>query len=204
MASLKDWRALGCPTVAPPELASFAGDIDRLSAILAKGGDNPLSETEFDRLRQLAGAWKAAGQALANDALPNALLHNDLWYPNLYRREAGFWLTDWSGALIGHPFFSVLKLLRFRSLWQGAQAPLPDGDEARASLEAAILSEYLEPFNRFGSPERLREGLALARELDGPWRLLKWSRAIEPEEPGGFHYQRIARTMRRIARELIA
>jgi hypothetical protein len=203
MDSLQDWRALGCPTVEPGELVAFAETPDRLSAILVKGGDNPLSEQEFKRLLQLTDAWKLAGQALAQHALPNALLHNDLWYPNLYRKDGGFWITDWSGAMIGQPFFSVLKLLRFRTLWQNAQAPLPDGDEACDSLQEAIVSEYLEPFSRFATPERLREALALARELEGPWRLLKWTRAIELEEYGGFHYQRIARMMRRIARELI-
>lgn len=204
MSELQNWHGLGCPTVGPGELVTFAEDPGRLSVILGKGGENALDESELDRLLQLAGAWKAAGQALADLPLPNALLHDDLWYPNLYRREGGFWITDWSGAMIGHPFFSVLKLLRFRALWQGAQATLPDGDEACANLTEAIVAEYLEPFAHFDTAERLREALALARQLEGPWRLLKWTRAIEREEHGGFHYQRIARTMRRIARELLA
>jgi hypothetical protein len=204
MGALEDWRALGCPTVEPGALVALAEGMDRLSTILGKGGDNPLSEQEFNRLLQLGGAWIAAGEALASHSLPNALLHNDLWYPNLYRTEGGFWISDWSGATIGQPFFSVLKLLRFRTLWQGAQPPLPDSDEACASLQEAIASAYLEPFSRFDTPERLHEALALAQNLEGPWRLLKWARAIELEDYGGFHYQRIARTMRRIARELIA
>lgn len=203
MSSLNDWSALGCPTVVPGDLAESAGNLDRLSAALCKGGDNPLSEPEFDRLLQLTSTWKAAGQALANYSLPNALLHSDLWYPNLYRREGGFWITDWSGAMLGHPFFSVLKLLRFRVLWQGAQAPLPESDEACAGLQETIVSEYLAPFSGFASPERLREALALAQSLEGPWRMLKWTRAIEFEEYGGFHYQRIARTLRRVAREWV-
>ena len=203
MSSLQDWRALGCPAVGPGELSAFAEAPGRLSEILGKGGDNALSEQELNRLLQLTGGWKAAGQSLADLPLPNALLHSDLWYPNLYRREGGFWITDWSGAMIGHPFFSVLKLLRFRALWQGAQAPLPDSDEACASLTEAIVSEYLEPFSSLDTAERLREALALVRQLEGPWRLLKWARAIDLEELGGFHYQRIARTMRRIARQLI-
>lgn len=204
MSSLEDWRALGCPTVEPGALVALAEGMDRLSAILGKGGDNPLSEQEFDRLMQLGAAWTAAGHALTSHSVPNALLHNDLWYPNLYRTEGGFWISDWSGAMLGQPFFSVLKLLRFRTLWQGAQPRLPDTDEACAGLREAIASAYLEPFSRFDTPQRLREALALAGKLEGPWRLLKWVRAIELEDYGGFHYQRIARTMRRIARELIA
>lgn len=204
MDSLQDWRALGCPTVEPGDLASFVEDPGRISVVLGKGGDNPLAEQELERLRQRSGAWATAVRALSNHPLPNALLHNDLWYPNLHRRDDGCWITDWSGCMIGQPFFSVLKLLRFSTLWRSAQAPLPEGDEGGQDLQAAIVSAYLEPFSRFAPNRRLREALDLARQLEGPWRLLKWSRAIEAEESGGFHYQKIARRMRRIAREAIA
>lgn len=197
-----NWRALGCPVVKLTDLASFMGEQDRLFGILAEKGDDPLSEEEFGRLLERTAGWKTACLSLSEYPLPDALLHNDLWYPNLYRRDRGFWIADWSGATVGHPFLAVLKLLRFRSLAQMGQATLPDEEEC-ARLEAAIAAEYLEPFARFDSPQRLREALALARSLEGPWRLFRWSRAIEFEEYGAFAYQRIARMMRRVARELI-
>lgn len=202
MDSLEDWRTLGCPVVSLTDLVAFMGDKDHLSGILVENGDDPLSEEEFGRLLACTAAWKTACQSLSEYPLPDALLHNDLWYPNLYLREGGFWITDWSGAMVGHPFLAVLKLLRFRGLARTGQATLPDDEDCKR-LEDAIAAEYLEPFARFDSPQRLREALALARSLEGPWRLFRWSRAIQFEEYGAFAYQRIARMMRRVARELI-
>jgi hypothetical protein len=202
MDSPEDWGALGCPVIRLIDLAAFMGEEDRIRGILAESGDDPLSEEEFRRLLARTAAWKSACQSLSEDPLPDALLHNDLWYPNLYVRDGGFWITDWSGAMGGHPFLAVLKLLRFRGLAQMGQATLP-GEEDCRRLEDAIAAEYLEPFADFDSPQRLREALALARSLEGPWRLFRWSRAIEFEAHGAFAYQRIARMMRRVARELI-
>jgi hypothetical protein len=202
MDSPEDWGALGCPVIRLIDLAAFMGEEDRIRGILAESGDDPLSEEEFRRLLARTAAWKSACQSLSEYPLPDALLHNDLWYPNLYVRDGGFWITDWSGAMVGHPFLAVLKLLRFRGLAPLGQATLPGEDECKR-LEDAIAAEYLEPFAHFDSPQRLREALALARSLEGPWRLFRWSRAIEFEAHGAFAYQRIARMMRRVARELI-
>lgn len=202
MESLADWRALGCPVVTLADFAAFMGEKDRLFGILVENGDDPLSEEEFGRLLARTAAWSNACQSLSEYPLPDALLHNDLWYPNLYVHDGGFWITDWSGAMVGHPFLAVLKLLRFRGLAQLGQATLPD-DLGCKRLEDALAAGYLESFTRFDSQQRLREALALARSLEGPWQLFRWSRAIEFEAYGAFAYQRIARLMRRVARELI-
>lgn len=203
MDALGDFRQLGCPELSPADLELFLSDRERLAAILAVGGDNPLDEAEFGALTARVAGWQAACRKLGASPVPRALVHNDLWYPNLYRRENGFWIADWSGAVIGHPFLSVLKLLRFRSLAQTAQGQLP-GDEATCeALVDDIVAAYLEAFQGFDSPGRLRETLQLARELEGPWRLYRWARAIDFEEYGKFPYQRVARTMRRIARGLL-
>ena len=66
-----------------------------------------------------------------------------------------------------------------------------------------MVSRYLQPFTVFQGEERLREGLAKARGLEGAWRLLTWKRALDFEVQGSFGYQRVARKLQQIARELI-
>jgi hypothetical protein len=204
MSSLVDWRGLACPDLTSADLEHFLADRDRLAGILAEHGDDPLTEQEFSAFVERIPGWQAACRELASSPVPKALLHNDLWYPNLYRHAEGFWLTDWFGTMLGHPFFSVLKLLRFQGLWQEGQPPLPESDEKCEALREEVIEAYLASFREFDSEQGLRRSLDLAVLLEGPWRLFRWTRNAEFEEAGKFPYQRIARTMRRIARELIA
>jgi hypothetical protein len=188
----------------PADLEHFLADRDRLAGVLAEHGDDVLAEDEFAAFSERIPDWQAACRELAASPVPKALLHNDLWYPNLYRHVDGYWMTDWFGTLLGHPFFSVLKLLRFQGLWQEGQPPLPEGDDGCEALREEIAEAYLGNFREFDSEQGLRRSLELAVSLEGPWRLFRWTRNAEFEEAGKFPYQRIARTMRRIARELIA
>ena len=197
------WRLLGCPQVGAAELQAFAEDPGELDGVLGEGGGIALDEAERARLRAHAANWPSRCRALAELGVPDALVHTDLWYANLQRRPEGFWITDWSGAVVGQPFFALLKLLRYRALWQPGQPALPAADAGSDPLVDAMVTSYLQPFTVFQGEERLREGLAQARGLEGAWRLLKWKRALDFEAPGSFGYQRVARKLQQIARVLI-
>jgi hypothetical protein len=185
------------------EVQAFAEDPDALAGVLGEGGGIALGERELARLRALSADWPSRCQALAELGLPNALVHTDLWYANLQRRPGGYWITDWSGAVVGQPFFALLKLLRYRALWQPGQPPLPAAEAGGDPLAETLIARYLQPFTGQKGEHLLREGLAQARGLEGAWRLLKWKRALAFEAPGSFAYQRVARKLQQIARELI-
>lgn len=206
VASVKDldrWRALGCPQVGAAELQAFAAQPDLLDGVLGEGRGIALNETELARLRARAADWAGRCRALADLGVPDALVHTDLWYANLQKRPEGYWITDWSGAVVGQPFFALLKLLRYRALWQPGQPALPAAAAGSDPLADAVVTSYLQPFSDFQDEERLREGLAQARGLEGAWRLLKWKRALDFEAPDSFGYQRVARKLQQIAREVI-
>jgi hypothetical protein len=201
---LEPWLALGCPKVGMAQLLAFVLEPDALSGVLGEGGGIALGEPDLARLRARAADWPSRCQALAELGLPDTLLHADLWYANLQRRPGGYWITDWSGAVVGQPFFALLKLLRYRALWQPGQPSLPAAEAGGDALAEAIEARYLQAFTGIHGERRLREGLAQARGLDGAWSLLKWKRALDFEAPGSFPYQRVARKLQQIARELIA
>jgi hypothetical protein len=107
------------------------------------------------------------------------------------------------GTVISHPFFSILKLLRFRELWGSAQPPLPADQEYDIELRKTIQEAYLEPFTRFESKDHLQAAMALTDKLQPAWRLFKWSQEIDDNEPESLSYYDFAHFLQRRAREVI-
>jgi len=105
-------------------------------------------------------------------------------------------------------------IVRFRELWsgqaEGGNGPQSPDDSALATsresdekLKTDILDAYLERFEEFESGQRLNEAFVLARQLEGAWRLFKWQQAIACEEYESVGYQKIARLLQRISKEMI-
>jgi hypothetical protein len=212
--SMAQWQELACPVQELEQLSGFIAGFDRLAGVLSEGGGIALSTEEIDRLGRMSDRLQACCSSLAEFSIPNMLVHPDVWFANLHFRDDGWLITDWSGTVISHPFLSVLKLIRFRELWSSQaddlNGPLPPnaptlaiGKEGDEKLTTAILDAYLERFEEFESKDRLNEAMALARELEGAWRLFKWQQAIAHEEYESVGYQKIARFLQRISREMI-
>jgi len=198
-----EWEKLACPVQGLDYLLAFVRQLDRLEPILGDGGGIALTPDEMGQLRRLGEDLEPVCTALSEISIPLTLVHPDIWYSNLYLKEGEISIADWSGVVISHPFFSILKLLRFRHFWSEGQPALPSGAEQDSELSQAIVEAYLEPFTRFETMDRLREAMALTARLRNVWRLLKWNQDIFYDEPQTPAYHARARLLQRIAREMI-
>ncbi len=212
--SMAQWQELDCPVQELNQLSGFIDGFDSLAGVLSEGGGIALSAQESDRLVQMSPRLQACCSSLAKYSIPNMLVHPDVWFANLHAGDDDWTITDWSGTVISHPFFSVLKLIRFRELWngqaEGRNGPQSSNDstlamsqESDEKLKTDILGAYLERFEEFESGERLNEAMVLARQLEGAWRLFRWQQAIAIEEYESVGYQKIARFLQRISKEMI-
>lgn len=203
LGSMDEWEKLSCPVQGLDYLLSFVQQLDRLEPILSDGGGIALTLDEIGQLKGLGEELQPVCTALSEFSIPLTLVHPDVWYSNLYLKNGEISIADWSGVIISHPFFSILKLLRFRYMWSEGQPALPSGAEQDSELVQAILEAYLEPFTRFETMDRLHEAMALTARLTTVWRLLKWNQDIFYDEPQTPAYHKRARLMQRIAREMI-
>jgi len=203
LESMDEWQRLTCPLQGLDQLQSFLGNIKSLSEVLMEGGRIALSSEEIDRLGQMTGRLQTACGRLSEYAVPNTLVHPDVWITSLISKDGEFLISDWSGTVVSHPFFGIQKLIQFRDLLSKSQSALHADVEADGLLIERILDAYLEAFTRFEKKDRLTDAMSLARELHGAWRLLNWSQAIAYEEHESVSYQRVARHLQVIAREMI-
>ena len=201
--AMDKWHADGCRSITCEVLSEFAGDLGQVSDLLtAGGGPMALTEPEIQTLEASADYFQPVIGDLSGSVIPDTLVHPDLWYTNIYRKPDGFTIADWSDTAISHPFFSLMKLIRFREL-SGASVNEPGvqlpGDEA---LVEAIIEAYLSHFNSYGSADELRETMTDVIKLEGLWRLYFWHQLLAREEHLSVTYQVVVRHMQRIARGL--
>ena len=204
LESISEWRRLGCIETTLSQLSDFAGDLDKLTGLLsAGGGEMALSEEELRLVTGAASQLQAALEKLAGYNIPDMLVHPDVWFTNINRKGDGFTLNDWSGTRIANPFFSLIKLIRFRELELENRMPAqgdPSGDD---ELIERIVGQYLEVFRQFETPQRLANAMALVREVHHLWRLFVWHEALAFEEDMSPSYQSNVRHLQRIARQMI-
>ena len=201
--SMDSWKKLGCPVQGQDHLASFLQELDQITPILGEGGGSALNEEEIEQLRLTGQELQISCRELSEFSIPLTLVHPDVWYPNLAAKSGEFQILDWMGTIISHPFFSVLKLIRFRELWTGAQPTLPAEKADDKELKNSILEAYLGPFTRFEDEHRLQAAMAIVGKLETAWRLFKWSKEIDSHEPESLSYQDLARGLQKIARQMI-
>lgn len=198
------WQQLGCPEVTLTRLVDFAANLESLSDLFVMGGgDMALSEQEVAALVAKTGRQQASLEKLAEYSIPNMLVHPDLWFTNIRKTEQGLSIYDWAGTTLAHPFFGLMKLIRFRELENEMSLPAqgdPEGDDA---LKEHIIASYLQPFDELESPPRLAEAFALVQEVYGLWRLFIWHRALAFEEPMSVSYQNVVRHLQRIGRHIV-
>ena len=208
LESMDAWKKLGCPVQGLDHLATFLQQLDRLAPILGDKGETvlkgtELNEEEIDQLRRSGEELQIDCRELSEFSIPLALVHPDIWYPNLIAKNGKFQISDWMGTVISHSFFSILKFIRFRELWQSDQSPLPVDQEYDIELKKTILKAYLEPFARFERKDRLHAAMALVRKLQPAWRLFQRSREIGNHEPESLSYHELARYLQSLARQMI-
>jgi hypothetical protein len=204
LASMPEWQRLGCNATSLNQLSEFAGNLDQLSGLLrAGGGAMALSQEELKALSGTVGQLQEASEKLASHDIPDMLVHPDLWFTNINRKAGGFSIYDWSGTRLAHPFFGLLKLIRFRELELENRMPTqgdPAGDDL---LISDIVDAYLGEFRQYGTPQSLAEAMTAARDLQNLWRLYIWHEALAFVEKLSPSYQSIVRHLQRIARQMV-
>lgn len=70
-----------------------------------------LSSREVEQLRALGPDLKILCHQLANDAIPQTLVHGDLHPGNIAVQNGTPIYFDWTDACVAHPFFDVLTFL---------------------------------------------------------------------------------------------
>ena len=185
-------------------LSDFAAGLDSLSSALTMGGgEMALTQQEVTALLAQAGQLQSNLKKLSDYAIPGMLVHPDLWLPNITRSRKGFSVHDWAGTAVAHPFFSLMKLIRFRDLEIENKLPAKGDPAVDDALVERITGAYLEAFSGLETPERLAEAFALVQEVYGLWRLYIWNQALAWEEPMSVGFQSVVRHLQRIARQMV-
>lgn len=198
---LGTWRAHGCPEHGLDYLRSFVRDRERWTGWLRAGGGR-LADDEIVRLSGILQGQLELVDRLAGFGLPETLVHPDFREDNLTRVEADPCLLEWSGTVIGHPFFALEPLLR-RGAEQSRASRVP-GARIREAALAEVRSAYLEPFTQFAAMDRLREAMEIAGRLMTLWAFTRVAENLDWAEPESPRYQTLAVWLQAGARQLIA
>lgn len=146
--------------------------------ILQLGAEDGLTQTQFQQLRATLPRYTEMCQQLRTCSIPQTLFHDDFHDGNIFVSAAAgqyrFVFSDWDESCVGHPFFSIMLCLRS----VGGRAGYPDeATEAPDRLPPDLnhlRDIYLQPWQRYESPERLIEIFNLAWRVGMVSRALTW------------------------------
>jgi hypothetical protein len=145
-------------------LAAMPGEIDALCA-----DDATLSPLEGElsaALKAAAPRLKELCARLGEYRVPETLTHGDLHGGNMARVEGRHVIYDWTDAAISHPFLDLSILLNWH-------VP-PDKPDDQETLIAA----YLEKWQGYDTPARLREAVSTALPLSSLYQVLSYRRML--------------------------
>jgi hypothetical protein len=196
-----EWNGRSCRNRGVEALADFLGSVNKLTAMLRMGGGG-LSDDELLGLNPLISRFRTACGKLGEYGIPETLVHPTFGAPNVLRRDGGFWIVNWSGAVISHPFFSIHALIRSTAPQSAAGAGTVSAEDDGA-LVVRISDAYLAPYTEFESPDRLQAALALTAELFDVWKLCLRSHQLAYIEPNSVAMSVAARAMQNICRTMI-
>lgn len=166
--------AAGCPDYRLETLPERFGALVADRETLQVGQPGGVPEDEYAALTALGPEVERICERLAAFGIPRTLHHDDLGPGNMLESpDGGLLLFDWGECGVAHPFCSLMIPLRWAKI-------VLDSDEA--ALER-MREAYLSAWGAFGSPERLREALALAHRLGYLCRTLTYARLQPHLEP---------------------
>ena len=185
-------ESLGCEHLGLRQLQEFLADPE-LQANISNLIGAELTNDERIELEAFAPKWADLCEHASDFNLPATLVHPDFCASNFFRHKGSVRIIDWACTSIGHPFFSLLKLLRQNHV-KAFQSPERD----------PVVRAYLRHFDEFETEARLLEALHVLIQLQHAWRLLRWSREVPFYEPGSTTMARAQRFMLGIVRQLLA
>jgi hypothetical protein len=170
--SLPTFLALGAPD---RRLESLPAQFDALlddGEALRLGRPGGLSQDEHRRLRALRPTLVEDCERLASFGLPETIVHEEIHDANVLFSRGQSRLIDWGDSSLGHPFVSLLVLLRHPAY----RLEIAESDPAVQSLRTT----FLEAWSDFGGPDDLRRAAAIAYRLAMVVRSLAYQAALGP------------------------
>ncbi|HEY2489599.1 MAG TPA: hypothetical protein VGI37_08840 [Streptosporangiaceae bacterium] len=163
--------AFGVPDLRPARLPGhFDALLDSAEVRAQAGATTGMTAAQYAALRALRPALAQWCERLAASAVPPSLDHSDLHDYQVFVTDGRYTFFDWGDASIGHPFTSLLVILRAAAARHGLAA----GSAALGRLRDA----YLEPWTAELPAHELRRYAKLAIRLGAISRALAWQRAF--------------------------
>jgi hypothetical protein len=187
---------VGCPEITLEHLADFCEQAEQHRVRWQEGGGR-LNDSELQQLLSALKALAADCRKLADLAVPMMLVHPDFRADKMVLSGADHRIIDWAGAVIAHPFLTLLPLIRRRRAGGDADADALIGQPLLADLK----QHYLPAFADFASVDALLDGLKLAARLEPAWTMLGKLRSLEKLEPGTPYYYFQVVSLQAIARQ---
>ncbi|MFI6515437.1 phosphotransferase [Spirillospora sp. NPDC050679] len=162
---VEELLATGCPDHRLEKLP------DLYDELVSEPGDpqaRGLTSDERRELRRLARDFRETCGLLAAHAVPETVVHADLWRGNFLVSAGRPLIFDWAESMVAHPFFSLMVVL------QDVRALAP-GDDRRP---AQITDAYLRAWRHVAPESRLAEAARLAAAPALVSRALMWRNAI--------------------------
>ncbi len=161
-----DLLAIGVPDRRVAQFARLYNELMEGHENLRIGLEPGLTPAEYERLRALRSWVADACAQLATIGLPETLVHEEVTSSNVLHNGDRFIFTDWSEAIVGHPFFMSLVTIRAIS----ARLELAEDGPELIRLRDA----YLEPWTQFATRKTLLAAFAVANRLSMANRALTW------------------------------
>jgi hypothetical protein len=136
-------------------------------------GEPPLSDDEMRTLRAAIAGFARHCADLDDLAVPESVVHHDIWRGNFLVRDGRVLLFDWAESVIGHPFFSLHVVL------DDVRSALPGDDRAVLRVRDA----YLAAWSPHVAAAELIEATRLAALPAAVSRVLLWRTAVRDLDP---------------------
>ena len=105
--------ALGCPIAASRGCRTSSTRWPPTASILWVGKPDGVPAEEYARLAEFRPRFARLCAELADFGLPETLYHEDFGPGNITVRDGEFVFIDWAECGVGHPFYSLMMVLRW-------------------------------------------------------------------------------------------
>ncbi len=196
---LDDLSDAGCQQLSLADLSHFCRQADQHQNRWQEGGGG-LKDAEFHQFRTALQSLTSDFEELAGIGLPMMLVHADFRAGKMVLSGADHRIIDWAGAVISHPFMTLLPLIR--QSWSDVNANSAVGISLPQPLLDDIQQHYLPAFAEFAPVDVLLRALELTVKLEPVWRMLRKLQSLDFIEPLTPYYYFQVVSLQAIARQL--
>ncbi|HJS20690.1 MAG TPA: phosphotransferase [Anaerolineales bacterium] len=164
VAGLPDYRLV----VLPALYAKLLTDRESLMIDQERG----VTASEWRQLQDMVLRFEWLCSELSAYGIPESIDHGDFHDGNVLVRNGRITFLDWGDASITHPFVSL------RTFFVSIENSLKLDDYSFTPEMAALLDEYLEPWQKFGSKDELLTTYRLSRPVASIVKAFRWEESI--------------------------